>query len=89
MIVELALATIITYSEHIRPIMKNQCFRCHGSGQDAIHSLPNLTTYEGVYANRFKILNRVVKSKDMPPRIPMKDKDRELIKKWVETGAMR
>lgn len=89
MLIEITLATIITYSQHIRPIMENRCFRCHSNNQDAIHSVPNLTTYESAYANRYKILEKVVTREEMPPRIPMFDEERELIKKWVKSGAQK
>ena len=98
----------ISFNAHIRPILSDNCFACHGT--DAAHRKGDrrLDTAEGAMAE-IKGIRAVVPGKveeselwqriisphedeTMPPleshKKPLTAEQRELIKKWLEQGAV-
>ena len=84
----------VTFSEHIAPIIFNNCSSCHRAGEVAPFDLLN---YRDVQ-KRGRMIARVTKSRYMPPWHPvpghgnfsdsrrLQDRDVELIARWVKTG---
>ena len=84
----------VTFSEHIAPIIFNNCSSCHRAGEVAPFDLLN---YRDV-KKRGRMIARVTKSRYMPPWHPvpghgdfsdsrrLQDRDVELISRWVKTG---
>ncbi|PHX84731.1 MAG: hypothetical protein CK538_10480 [Opitutia bacterium] len=103
-----AAEELVTFNEHIRPILADNCFACHGS--DAAHRKAKLRLDQFASAtsdhNGFRALvpgdianSEVwlrITSTDpdeiMPPpdshKSPLKPAQRELIKRWIEQGAV-
>jgi len=77
-----------TYTKDIRPIVMNRCTPCH-TGQ--VQGLPNFSKYEVAFKKRDKIMLRVVTQKSMPPGnfTNITDKERNLIKQWIDAGAKK
>ncbi|SVD52119.1 uncharacterized protein METZ01_LOCUS404973, partial [marine metagenome] len=90
---EKALPEKVTFTEHIAPIVFNNCSSCHRAGEVAPFDLLN---YRDV-RKRGRMIARVTKSRYMPPWHPvpghgdfsdsrrLEDRDVELIAKWVKT----
>ncbi|WP_414663631.1 PSD1 and planctomycete cytochrome C domain-containing protein [Horticoccus sp. 23ND18S-11] len=98
----------VTYNDHIRPILANNCFACHGT--DAAHRKAKLRldTAAGATAERdgtraivpgdpekSELWQRIISSYEdevMPPadshKKPLEPKERELIKRWIQQGAV-
>ena len=86
----------ITFSEHIAPIIYNNCSYCHHKGAIGPFSL---TSFNDVYTQRYLIANDVIIHK-MPPWPPDPNFKRlsherlitqnqiDLIKAWVDSGAV-
>ena len=89
----------ITFEQHIRPILREYCFDCHGAGQKNEANLDlRLVRFidkggdSGSAINKTAIeespLLKLVSSGDMPPgeaRVPPEKV--ELIRKWLAAGA--
>ena len=85
----------VTFTEHIAPIIFNNCTTCHRKGEGGPFAF---TTYAEV-AKRARLIARVTESRYMPPwhahsaDYKFKDERRltekqiDLIAQWVETGA--
>jgi Planctomycete cytochrome C/WD domain, G-beta repeat len=91
----------ITYDDHILPILRDNCFACHGQDkQKAGLSLHNYTKLMQGSSS-----GAVVKPGDpsgsalygvvahtvepfMPPKSPKLEKEAELLRKWIEGGAL-
>ncbi len=92
---ELCQGQDITFTEHIAPIIFNNCVKCHRIGQVAPFAL---TTYDEV-GRRAATIAAVVDSRYMPPWkpepgwVPYRDERRltaeqiALIRQWVAEGA--
>lgn len=80
------LPDIVTYSEHIQPVLNGNCAisGCHVSGT----GLPVLNTYDGArtLGANGKLTDRLITQMDMPPIGPLSTRDQKLIEKWVNTG---
>lgn len=88
------ISTEVTFSEHIAPIIFNQCTSCHRPGEAAPFTLMN---YRDVQ-KRAKMIQQVTERRYMPPWHPeaghgefkderrLSDQQLALIKRWVETG---
>ena len=77
-----ALATDPTYTSDIKPIFKNRCSLCHNYMAEK-----NWQKYEDAFAHRKEIKEKMV-TKAMPPNgTEMPQSERDLIIKWVDTGA--
>jgi uncharacterized membrane protein len=81
----------VTYSEDMKPILDENCIRCHASDKSGPerNGAPlsvNLDTYEGASASS-EAANVRVQSGSMPPIGPLDSADRELFQQWVEDGA--
>jgi hypothetical protein len=84
----------ITWSQHIAPIIHQNCTPCHRQGEAAPFSL---VTYEDV-AKRATFIKRVTESRYMPPWKPdphyvsfgnerkLSDEEIKLIGEWAENG---
>jgi hypothetical protein len=89
-----ALPAKVTFTEHIAPIVFNNCSSCHRAGEVAPFDLLN---YRDV-KKRGRMIARVTKSRYMPPWHPvpghgdfsdsrrLQDREVELIARWVKTG---
>lgn len=75
----------LTYTKDIYPIFKNRCSLCHNDNW-ADH---NWLNYDIAYKNREKIKNRVWIKRDMPASGTISDKEREMVKDWVDEGAKK
>ena len=87
--------TLITFSEHISPIIYNNCVECHHPNGGAPFSLTN---YHDI-AKRSKMIAYVTAEKYMPPwpadksyssflgEKGLTDKEIKLIRKWHKQGA--
>lgn len=73
-----------TYSSDIKPIFEKNCIPCHDKGS----AIGNWLDYKSTYAKRALIKNRVFEKKDMPLGKPLSDKERSLIAKWIDSGAL-
>lgn len=85
----------ITFSEHIAPIVFQNCVECHREGEAAPFTL---TDYREV-SKRGRLIQTVTEKRFMPPWHPepghgefrhtrrLSDSDIKLIARWVETGA--
>jgi hypothetical protein len=98
----------VTFNEHIRPILSNNCFACHGSDEKHREAKRRLDTAAGATAEREGIRAIVpgdLKKSELWLRItspdadevmpspkshkpPLKPEQRELIKRWIEQGAV-
>ncbi len=92
----------ITYEDHVKPILRQHCFTCHNQG-DAKGGL-NLesfgATMEGGASGEVVIAQDVESSRlfalingdeapEMPPgQDPIAQEKRDIIKKWIELGAL-
>jgi hypothetical protein len=87
---------VVTYNEHIGPLILNRCASCHRPGQAAPFSL---LTYEEV-KKRANQIAEVTARRYMPPWLPepgplkfegdrsLTDKEIDLIQRWAESGAI-
>ena len=72
-----------TYTKNIQPIFKNRCSICHDHYREL-----NWQVYENAFNHRLQIKDRV-KTKQMPMGREMPQEERDLIIKWVDTGAKK
>ena len=84
-VLAIVLSTSPTYKKDVKPIIQNRCSICHGGTT----SLPNFLDYKTAFKYRDKIRKRVYVEKSMPPgnATDITDKEREVIKNWVDNGA--
>lgn len=73
-----------TYSSDIKPIFEKNCIPCHEKGS----AIGNWLDYKTAFAKRALIRTRIFEKKDMPLGKTLADKDRALIAKWVDAGAL-
>lgn len=76
---------VITFNKVILPVFQKYCKNCH----NAHTSLANWLDYNVSFAKKDRIMDRVVIKKDMPMGGQMPNENRELIKKWIEGGALK
>src|ERR1044072_272459 len=99
----------VTYNEHIRPILADNCFACHGADYVKQKAKRRLDSAAAATAERNGIraivpgnlenseLWQRITSTDtdflMPPeeshKALLKPEQRELIKRWIQQGAVR
>ncbi|MCD6052307.1 MAG: repeat-containing protein [Verrucomicrobia bacterium] len=91
----------INYQEHIVPIFRNNCFKCHS--QDASKGDLDLSTFGAALkggssgsglssgdpdgSKLYKVVAHMEEPK-MPPNSKITDKELELIKKWIAGGLL-
>jgi hypothetical protein len=87
-------AKVVTFSEHIAPIIFNNCTSCHRPGEIGPFELTNFRNI----SKRAKMIRRVTKKRYMPPWNPVEghgeflDERRltsdqiQLIDTWIQTG---
>ncbi len=75
---------VVSYKKDIQPIFANRCTSCH----TPTGFLPDWMDYQTASAMAEGIKTRVVVKKDMPMGFPMPDEERELVRKWVDGGAL-
>lgn len=96
-----ASAQKVTYDEHILPLFKNQCLKCHGS--DKPKADVDLSTYSATMKGGssgliivggdpdssvlYKVVTHAAEP-TMPPKNKMADKELDLIKKWIAGGVL-
>lgn len=96
-----ASAQKVTYDEHILPLFKNQCLKCHGS--DKPKADLDLSSFGGTMKGGssgviiiggdpdgsvlYKTVTHAVEP-TMPPKSKLADKELELIKKWIAGGLL-
>ena len=96
-----ASAQKVTYDEHILPLFKNQCLKCHGS--DKPKADLDLSSFGGTMKGGssgviiiggdpdgsvlYKTVTHAAEP-TMPPKSKLADKELELIKKWIAGGLL-
>ncbi len=96
-----ASAQKVTYEEHILPLFKNQCLKCHGS--DKPKADVDLSTYSALMKGGssgsivtggdpdgsvlYKVTTHAAEP-TMPPKNKMAEKELDLIKKWIAGGLL-
>lgn len=95
----LALPDVVSFNAHIRPIMSNTCFACHGPDEETNESGLRLDAYEHAVesaivpgeSDESLVYQRLIDEADpMPPadfRHHLTDYDRALLKRWIDQGA--
>jgi hypothetical protein len=81
------------FDQHVAPIFAANCLSCHSGpkpkGELDLSSLK--TTLDAVVIEPGKpgesFLWEEIESNNMPPKHPLSDEDKALIKKWIEDGA--
>lgn len=78
----------ISYSKHVKPIMKSRCSSCHNS---KIMPDKDWENYDTAYKYRHNIKARVVIMKNMPPgnTTSMTEEERNTVKDWVDQGGKK
>jgi len=98
---EKKLPKTISFNAHIRPIMSDTCFTCHGPDADENESSLRLDSFEAAVEEGEAIVpgnsaaslvyEKLMDADDpMPPkkfRHQLSDYDKALFKKWIEQGA--
>ena len=86
----------VTFTEHVAPIIFDNCASCHRPGESAPFALLDYASVR----KRAKMIQRVTASRYMPPWHPtpgwgefrdsrrLSDKQVDLIKRWVEGGRV-
>lgn len=91
----------ISFNAHIRPVMSNSCFACHGPDAEENHSELRLDSFEAAVdeggaiepgdATESLVYQRMIDEDDpMPPaefRHQLSDYEKALFKKWIQQGA--
>jgi len=72
----------ISFVNSIKPIIDNNCVSCHNGGQ-----FPDLRTFNGI-SNNAGIVKQQVVSRSMPLGGSLSNDEIELIRCWVENGAI-
>ncbi|SEK50411.1 hypothetical protein SAMN04487910_0677 [Aquimarina amphilecti] len=73
----------ISFTTNIKPIIDNNCIRCHGGNQ-----APDLRTYENIRNNSERIRTEVVVNRTMPLGGSLSNDQIELVRCWIENGAL-
>ncbi len=93
------LPETVFFNAHIRPIMSNTCFTCHGPDEEENSSGLRLDSFEVATeqaivpgdASASQVFQRISDSTDpMPPadfRHQLSDYEKALIEKWIDQGA--
>jgi hypothetical protein len=77
-----AKAEEVSFKQDVRPVFKRYCAGCHFGSLN----------YSAAYQNRIKILNKFVRSRQMPPKYISDRPSRvevELVRRWIESGAKK
>lgn len=91
----------VSFNAHIRPIMSNTCFACHGPDEEENHSDLRLDSFEAATeigeaiipgdATGSLVYERLMDEDDpMPPEEflhQLSDYDKALFRKWIDQGA--
>ncbi|WP_405206684.1 cytochrome c [Aquimarina sp. LLG6339-5] len=72
----------ISFSTDIKSIIDNNCISCHGGNQ-----APDLRTYESINNNSERVRTQVV-NRTMPLGGSLSNDQIELIRCWIENGAL-
>lgn len=95
------LPSSVSFNAHIRPIMSNTCFACHGPDEEENHSDLRLDSFEAATeigeaiipgdATGSLVYERLMDEDDpMPPEEflhQLSDYDKALFRKWIDQGA--
>ncbi|WP_081740532.1 c-type cytochrome [Aquimarina pacifica] len=74
--------TTISFSDDVKSIIDTNCIGCHGGSR-----FPDLRTYENISINAQNIRGQVV-SRRMPQGGSLTNDEIELIKCWIDSGAL-
>lgn len=96
-----AVAQKVTFDEHILPVFKNQCLKCHNP--DKPKADLDLSTYSATMkggssglivaggdpdgSSLYKVVTHAAEP-TMPPKSKLPDKEIEIIKKWISGGLL-
>lgn len=96
-----AFAQKVTFDEHVLPVFKNQCLKCHNP--DKPKADLDLSTYSATMkggssglivaggdpdgSSLYKVVTHAAEP-TMPPKSKLPDKEIELIKKWIAGGLL-
>jgi hypothetical protein len=77
----------VSYDNYIHDLLKKNCSTCHGEGGGADVWWLNDNTYENAVRNSNPITTTIINgTMPPPPKFPFLEKDRELLKAWVDNG---
>ena len=85
--VDLPLEQIISFDQ-IRPILENRCMNCHGHSSTGAIFI-DWSDYNVSFERRDELKLRVVELRNMPMYSKMPNQERELIRLWIEQGAVQ
>jgi len=78
----------VTYNNYIHDILKNNCSTCHGQGGSAQQFWYNTNTYDNAVQYGVRIMETIVENSMPPvPRKPFSDRDKQLIRAWINRGS--
>lgn len=96
-----AVAQKVTFDEHVLPVFKNQCLKCHNP--DKPKADLDLSTYSATMkggssglivaggdpdgSSLYKVVTHAAEP-TMPPKSKLPDKEIEIIKKWISGGLL-
>ncbi len=77
----------VSYKNFVEPLLTKNCSTCHGLGGSAEVWWLNNKTYENA-AKYSDIISTTIINKTMPPppKFPFTNRDRNLMKLWIERG---
>ena len=85
------LPDVIDYNFHIKPILSDRCYTCHGPDQSKREA--ELRLDKSGYDNHQEIITRILHDDPktiMPPpssKLTLNDREKALITKWIDQGA--
>jgi hypothetical protein len=86
----------VSFTAEIAPILSNRCGNCHMRESRGEYSMASFQALmkggpggESVVAGKpdASLLYELIESGDMPPRRELADREKQLIRKWIEEGA--
>lgn len=78
---------VLRYAKVKTAVFDQYCSLCHNENTGDM--MPNWGSYEIVQSKKDRIYNRVVVQKTMPPEgMPFSEEAREMLKRWIDNGAV-
>ena len=80
----------ISFTSKVMPMLQTNCGAsagsCHGSSSSRQYFIDYTTVKAKIDDGRIE--DRALIQKDMPPSSPMSDCDQDLLRKWIDNGAL-
>lgn len=78
---------ILTYAKVKTAVFDQYCALCHNENSGDL--MPNWGSFSVVSGRKDRVYNRVVLEKNMPPEgMPFSEEARDMLKKWIDEGAV-